>query len=214
MPDPRVAHCIFCDDIRFERGNKVSFMGLYGDELLLYSAKPARVRFAIVAWLICDIDDAPGQMIMRGTGPVPDAKLFEGIFRFPPAPETPPPGTQKLHLRAHLQLDGLEVQDDGEISVYIDTDSGSIRAGRMRIRFVDRAPPEFPINLGTNEILPSPGDYQPAPEAAKSASSMEPKRPSTQLSVAPQESVPPPEPSRPSRPRASPKRRRKSPSPS
>ncbi len=168
MPDPRVAHCIFCDDIRFERGNKVSFMGLYSDELLVFAVKPTRIRFAIVAWLICDIGDSPEQMTLRATGPVPGERLLEGIFHFPKSIIPIGSDSKKVHLRAHLHLEGLEAKDDGEIAVFVDTDTGPIRAGRLRIRFVDQPPPEFPINLATNEILPSPGDHQPAKDKAPS----------------------------------------------
>lgn len=191
MPDPRVAHCIFCDDIRFERGNKVSFMGLYSDELLVFAAKPARIRFAIVAWLICDIDDSPEQMTMRATGPVPGEKLFEGIFRFPKPTVPIGSDSKKVHLRAHLQLEGLEAKDDGEIAVFVDTDAGSIRAGRLRIRFVDQPPPEFPINLATNERLPSPGDNQPAGETASAVPSIVTPLPSPQSSDDAQETKKP-----------------------
>lgn len=34
----RYAHCRFCDDIRFEQGNKTSLIGLYGGELIISPA--------------------------------------------------------------------------------------------------------------------------------------------------------------------------------
>src|SRR5947209_13397450 len=66
MPTPRVANCIFCDDIRSEVGNKVSLMGLYSTDILFTIPPPVAVRtLGIVAWLIFDVDDRPTHLTIR-----------------------------------------------------------------------------------------------------------------------------------------------------
>lgn len=144
MADPRVAHCIFCDDIRFERGNKISFMGLYaGDALVSGVRPPVTLRIAIVAWLISDIEDTPESFMLRVTGPGADELLFAGSFPFPPVPQGV--DSKKSHLRAHVQLEGVSVNGNGLIAVYVETEREVIRAGRLAIRFVDEPPAEPPM---------------------------------------------------------------------
>src|SRR4051794_10954427 len=66
MPTPRVANCIFCDDIRHEVGNKVSLMGIYSADILFPGPPPVAFRtLGIVAWLIFDVDDRPTKFTIR-----------------------------------------------------------------------------------------------------------------------------------------------------
>jgi hypothetical protein len=186
LPSPRVAHCIFCDDIRFERGNKISFMGVYGGDMLISSPKPAMMRIGIVAWVISDIDDAPTSIKVRGTGPTADAMLFEGTFNYPP----PPPGGPNLKraiLRADVQLEQLVIPDDGQLSVFVHVgDEEPIRAGLLSIKFVAQPAAEIPTALASS-ILPP----QPSPQSSDVQKPTETK----------------PARARPSRHRASPKRK-------
>ncbi len=66
MPDPRVANCMFCVDIRAEVGNKTSLMGVYGGDIYFSTPLPILVpRFAVGVWLIADIDDTIQSMAVR-----------------------------------------------------------------------------------------------------------------------------------------------------
>lgn len=159
-------------------------MGVYaGDALLSGVGPPVTMRMAILTWLICDIDDVPEHYVIKATGPIADQPLFEKAFAFPPVPQ----GTdsKKAHLRADIQLQGLRVEGDGIIAVYIQTERETIRAGQLAIKFVDAQPAESSI-ISSNETQP------PSLQSRDGDPKKEKKR----------------APSRPSRPPASPKRPR------
>lgn len=127
-------------------------MGLYGGEMLITGPRPVTIRLAIVTWLICDIDDSPEKYVVRVLGPGEDIPRFIGTFNFPPAPVDT--DATKTHLRANLQLEGLRVEDDGLITVFVETDSLVIRAGRLKLRFVDNRPEDVEPVRVSHEPLP------------------------------------------------------------
>jgi len=140
-------------------------MGLYGGEMLISGPKPVTIRLAIITWLICDIDDSPEKYVVRVLGPGEDLPRFIGTFNFPPAPVDT--DATKTHLRANLQLEGLRVEDDGLITVFVETDSLIIRAGRLKLRFVDKRPEDAEPVRVSNESLPPSRQSRGAASVAK-----------------------------------------------
>jgi hypothetical protein len=132
MPNPRVGHALFCDDIRMEVGNKPSFMGCYSGEMNVPASFPAFLpKFGIAAWLICDVDDPP--TFFKATVVLSDGKDFFSIEGSVGLPKQLPPDTKKLNFSTLIPLAPLPVPCEGNLEVWIETELGKIRAGRLRI---------------------------------------------------------------------------------
>jgi hypothetical protein len=136
MASPRVAHCVFCDDIRQEIGNKISLMGIYSGEMI-FPVKPPVVlpKFGIVAWVIADIDD-PIQTISVSLNVPPN--LTE-ILRTESGPIVMVPstvdGAKKMITQQMLPISQLVISEAGMIEVMIHTERETLRGGRIMIRF-------------------------------------------------------------------------------
>ncbi|SRR6266700_2659485 len=173
MPDPRVAHCVFCDDVRQEIGNKLSLMGVYVGELIVPMAPPVVMpKFAIVVWIITDIDDP----VMRVTTSVRMPPDGQEVFKAEVGQATTIPslleGARKMIAHQILTFGNFLVPAPGMMEVMLETDTGPMRAGRLLIRFeppVDISPPS------TASPLPS----EQSPPAAPASKPSRGRRPST-----------------------------------
>jgi hypothetical protein len=141
MTNPRVANCAFCDDVRNEIGGKLSFMGIYGSDMLISGQPPqALPKLAIVVWLVCDIDDDVKKFAIRvlaapnrhefAKAEYPDDALKNVQYA--------DDATKKTFIST-ISLSPFPVQEDGFVEVMVDTDRGTMRAGRLMVRFVDPA---------------------------------------------------------------------------
>src|SRR5260221_12068288 len=53
----RRAECVFCEDIRHEVGNKLSYMGVYRELMLVESFPVTIPNLVVVAWVSTNVDD-------------------------------------------------------------------------------------------------------------------------------------------------------------
>jgi hypothetical protein len=53
MSNDRYLHALYCDDVRFETGNKPSYMGIYSQQMLLETIPLAIPKFCVVATAAC-----------------------------------------------------------------------------------------------------------------------------------------------------------------
>src|ERR1700678_3948072 len=136
MTAPRVAHCVFCDDIRLELGNKMSYMGVYsGGDLLINQPFPVGLaKFCILTWLISDPDDRPTTISLQVVGP--DGQML--MKADTPSGEMPDPfglkeTAEKAIFTHSLQCTPLWLACKGTLEVWIETEREKIRAGRLLI---------------------------------------------------------------------------------
>ena len=138
MPDPRIAHCIFCDDIRYEVGNKLSFVGVYAADIV-FGTKPSQEapavlsKFAMVLWVISDLDDRPSSMKVTLYGPPGRTEIFSldpPIGNAPPSSE----GAVRFIFQMALPIINLVIVDEGFLELAVVTERGELRAGRLVIR--------------------------------------------------------------------------------
>jgi hypothetical protein len=151
MPTPRVANCVFCDDIRTEVGNKVSLMGVYSTDMQFPVSPPIAIRtLGIVAWIIFDADDRPTHLTMRVL--VPPARTEALKIEANIEGELPihyeRDEYSKGQLRFISMINGIQFTEEGFLEVMFDTERETIRAGRLRIRF--NISPEEPAGHSTS----------------------------------------------------------------
>jgi hypothetical protein len=139
MAAPRVATCIFCDDIRHEVGGKMSVMGIYGRDIIFPSQPPVTVlKWGVVVWLITDIDDKPRRIKIRVLYSPDRTELASFETNEPPKIESSADAT-KSNFRLVIALPPVNLTEEGFVEVIVDTERETMRAGRLLVRFL---PPE------------------------------------------------------------------------
>lgn len=158
MPSPRVAHCVFCDDIRFEMGNKISLMGIYTGVLNVDQSFPlALPKFGVVVWVISDFDDFPANMITTIVLPGGHELVrLESPTSMAPVPPELQEGAQKAILSQAIPLSPLPLLQEGMMEVWVETEKEKLRAGRLWLRSSAAATTRDEINQSpTVSPLPS-----------------------------------------------------------
>lgn len=139
MAAPRVANCIFCDDIRLEMGGKFSLMGVYGSDMIFPAAPPVLLgKWGIVVWLISDVDDVPQKMSVSVLAPPDKTEIAAKDFDQMPPPEHQE-GATKMNIRLVLPMPPVNLTAAGFVEVMLTTEQETLRAGRLFVRF---APPQ------------------------------------------------------------------------
>lgn len=145
MRQPHVGTCIFCDDIRYEIGGKLSLMGLYAADMILAQPAPLMLpKFACVVLIITDIDDLPKQIAIKVTVPTdkPEGVEIANLNIAPELSEQNREGAVKSVFRAILPMVGIPLTHEGYIEVWADTGREQFRCGRLRVVFNAQAPSE------------------------------------------------------------------------
>ncbi|HZP99982.1 MAG TPA: hypothetical protein VFB13_10620 [Reyranella sp.] len=138
MAEPRVAHALFCDEIRTEPSGRQSFVGIRsGDVTVGVERRGLQFHFAVVAWLICDPDDVPPLISLRVYGPPGRRLLSDNQVR--PGIAQRRPDSTKLFIQLSVERISLPLSQEGDLEVSIETDTGILRAARLRIRFAQNA---------------------------------------------------------------------------
>lgn len=136
MPNPRVAHSVFCDDVRFELGNKLSFIGVYSSDIVIYQAFPVAIpKFCIQVWVICDVDDVPERLTTILVLPGGHELLRAEVVGLS-APLSPHmrEGAQKEILSQTIPFSPLPLMQEGMLEVWVETERERIRAGRIWVK--------------------------------------------------------------------------------
>lgn len=135
---------LFCEDIRFELGGKVSYMGIFGQDMTLAAAKPAllpKMAFAIHLSIPSSLSRARVRIAVRQETkghPTIDLAGVEGEFERPP--EIPADDGVFTYLTFHLAAVPFHIVDDCELAVRAYVDDREVKLGRLPVRFV--APPD------------------------------------------------------------------------
>jgi hypothetical protein len=132
MSAPQFSHCLFCDDIRFEIGNKLSLMGVYNADLIIPDKFPALLpKLGIVVYLMSDIDDPPEKITT--TVVLPDGNEFLR-FDLPRSNSVQNlEGATKLVMSQTIPISPLPIPCQGMLEVWVETEKGKTRAGRLKI---------------------------------------------------------------------------------
>jgi hypothetical protein len=140
---PRFAFCLFCDDVRAEVGNKLSYMGVYNKDILFPPLPPGTPpempvllpKFVIVAWLVSDINDLPEKVLFRAFAPPGRTELLTSEVAVADlfTPDNLLPGSQRYSVQTIMPLMNLSIPCSGFIEVIADADGEEYRAGRIQL---------------------------------------------------------------------------------
>ncbi|HJU19997.1 MAG TPA: hypothetical protein VJ770_26390 [Stellaceae bacterium] len=98
-------------------------------------APPVSVlKWGIVVWLITDIDDIPQKVGIRVLIP-PDKTQIAALETTSPLGAEYTEGATKNNWRAVMVLPPATFTEEGYVEVMVDTEQGTIRAGRLFVKF-------------------------------------------------------------------------------
>jgi hypothetical protein len=146
MSEPRHTFSLFCDDIRQEAGNKLSYMGVYPGELsfppeAVATDTPIILPQLIMAfWLVCDVDDVPQRISINITMPPGRTQVMK--VELPMDRAVPsggfPPWARKYSIGGRIPFINLAFICEGFLEVLLETERETLTAGRLRITMPGR----------------------------------------------------------------------------
>lgn len=132
----RYAHSLFCDDVRFEQGNKQSYMGVYDQDLIVVGTPPLQLpKLAITVWACTPIARPFAHLAVRIEHPSGDPfrHEFGDLFE---AEDKKSEGDSQM-FRALCIFSPFPISSEGRMKVRVETESEELKAGTLNIKFVD-----------------------------------------------------------------------------
>lgn len=136
---PRHLEVIYCDDIREEVGNKLSYMGVYSGELTVPNAPVLLAKFCIAVKVTTDIGDPFEALEVRvvkvknndetellSTGPITLPAELAGIDN----------GSAHLVVQMNFMLTPFQIDEETTLRIKAITEREELRGMALRIRIV------------------------------------------------------------------------------
>ena len=152
MPAQRIAHAVFCDDIRVEVGGKYSLMGIYSRELVLPVRPPVLLpKLGVVVWLVCDIDDPPASATVAVLAQPGGVHLFRETIDIVSG-DRPDDGSMKMSYSIRFSISPVKILSVGVIEVIVETELGALRASRLEVKVDEAALEAVKIGSGPQMV--------------------------------------------------------------
>lgn len=135
---------IYCDDIREEVGNKVSYMGVYAGEMTVPSVPVMLPKLCLAVKVSTDLADPFQSLEVRvvkgedevellATGPVP--------LPYPPPVSEIEQGTARFNAQLAIVLSPFQIDEETVIWVKAITEREELRCDPLRIRVLQSGAP-------------------------------------------------------------------------
>lgn len=134
----RTSFCTFCDDVRYELGNKVSLMGIYAATMVLQAAPPIVIpKLCLAIWVIFDPKDIPSFVNVRLLTPPNKLEAISINTKIEKEFITSIQKEDTISVSIHFQVPiwNLNLQEAGFLEVMVDTGEGEERVGRLDVSF-------------------------------------------------------------------------------
>ena len=136
----RFVHAIFCDDMRQEMGNKVSFMGCYQGELFVPFAPVALPKLCVFVTISTPAErpfKALSIRVDQGGNTIANIETPSADWA-QPLP-TAPDDVTRLLANVGVMLSPFAINEPGDIRVVVTTEEGEILGPRLRIKLAKPA---------------------------------------------------------------------------
>lgn len=132
----RILTAIFCDDIRHEIGNKMSFMGVYQGELIVPAAPIALARLCIYAMALTPVARPFKSLVLRV---VLDDKTELARLEIPPEtfanwPEIQDDSATRKQISTALSFAPFFIEKPTTLRLMAETEEGEIIGPRLLIK--------------------------------------------------------------------------------
>lgn len=150
----RFVHVVFCDDIRHEVGNKVSFMGCYQREMLVPVTPLILARLCIFVTVSTPVERPFKSLALhvhQGTNEVAVIEMPSDDLIHSTAPMQD--GDTRIVANLGLTLAPLVLTEPGDIRVLVTTEEGDIQGPRLRVKLMPQAElPPAPVSAPAKPI--------------------------------------------------------------
>jgi hypothetical protein len=139
----RYLHCLYCDDVRMELGNKMSLMGIYNADFLVVGTAPIIIpKLAVAVWVISDIDDRPTRLnfLVKWRDGVELAKL--NIPNTSIYPVQHREGATRVETGFFVNISPFSIERTGVVETTVETEKVTLIAGRLYVQI--QTPPAQP----------------------------------------------------------------------
>lgn len=131
----RFVHAIFCDDIRQEMGNKVSFMGCYQGELFVPFVPLMLAKLCVQVTISTTVDRPIKSLTVRldqgeNRLAVIDVPVDDFERSMPPVPEE----EKRWSASVGVMLSPFNITEPGEIRVVVITEEGEMPGPCLRLK--------------------------------------------------------------------------------
>jgi len=166
----RFVHAIFCDDIRQEMGNKVSFMGCYQGELFVPFVPLMLPKLCVQVTISTTVERPLKALTVRldqGANQLAVIEVPADDFArsMPPAPED----ATRWSASVGVMLSPFSITEPGEIRIVVVTEEGEMLGPRLRIKVMPQAEaavaPAEPVaaSVATRKAAPKKAAARSAP---------------------------------------------------
>ena len=136
----RFVHAIFCDDIRQEMGNKVSFMGCYQSELFVPFVPLMLPKLCVQVTMSTTVERPIKSLTVRldqGANQLAVIAVPADDFArsMPPAPED----ATRWSASVGVMLAPFTITEPGELRVVVITEEGEMPGPRLRLKVMPQA---------------------------------------------------------------------------
>ena len=131
----RFVHAIFCDDLRQEMGNKISFMGCYQGELFVPLVPVVLPKLCAFVTVSTPVERPFKRLIIRidqDGNTIANIETPSADWAQPMSPSTE--DVTRLLASIGVMLSPFSITEPGEIRVVVTTEEGEISGPRLRVK--------------------------------------------------------------------------------
>lgn len=139
-------HIIYCDDIREEASGKITIVGVYGPDLVLFGPTPATL--AKICFIVDLFQPINSELVLQKLEITQPGAEFDELLvemKFPPqlAETQKKQQTVDPHLRRMLRVQfchsPFNIKNKGRIRARLVHDQGSVRLASLEVKISDQA---------------------------------------------------------------------------
>lgn len=129
----RIVITQFCDDVRYEVGNKYSLIGCYSDELIVDKLPALLPKLGVQIRAFTPIDKVFSQLALRAF--LGDDMIAEANIEFDKvSPNDAPADATRMGIMTFMFFSPLGITEPCTLRIEAETEEGTLIGGKLRIR--------------------------------------------------------------------------------
>ena len=141
MHSDRYAEVTYCDDIRFEAGNKRSYMGVYASDLMVGSAPAVLNRLCISVRISTPVTRPFERLhlkISHGEKVLAEVPVDTEVLKAQMQQFMSEPAVRRLNFESEMFLSNLEISGPGKITVIAQTEAEELSGNALRLQVANQ----------------------------------------------------------------------------
>jgi len=156
----RFAHAVYCDDIRFEVGNKQSLVGVYHGKMFVPTFPVTMPKLCVALWVVTPAENPFQALTLKllfGNKVVVEAPLPAELFQAQETIVEPPDPLNTRIFTAYttLQLSPLKVDAPVTLKLRIQTEKEELKAGGLEIELAAQSTEPVSTRGSSSVVEPS-----------------------------------------------------------